>query len=39
VRATVRFPGGDLEVERRAGDELWLRGGAAKVFEGAMELP
>jgi diaminopimelate epimerase len=39
ARATVRFPGGDLEVERRAGDELWLRGGAAKVFEGAMELP
>jgi diaminopimelate epimerase len=34
----VRFPGGDLEVERREGGEVVLTGPATKVFEGVVDL-
>jgi diaminopimelate epimerase len=37
-RATVRFPGGDLEVERRPDGEVLLTGGASAVFEGSIDL-
>jgi diaminopimelate epimerase len=37
-RLSVRFPGGTLEVERRAGDELFLRGPVMHVFDGFVDL-
>jgi diaminopimelate epimerase len=37
ARTTVRFPGGDLEVERRDDGEVLLTGGAAMVFEGRVD--
>jgi diaminopimelate epimerase len=37
-RAVVRFPGGDLEVERRDDGEILLTGGATRVFEGSIDL-
>jgi diaminopimelate epimerase len=36
-KATVRFPGGDLEVEWASDDHVYLAGPAAFVFEGEME--
>lgn len=33
-KATVRMPGGDLQVEWREDDTLWLTGDATLVFEG-----
>lgn len=33
-QATVRMPGGDLQVEWRTDDTLWLTGDATLVFEG-----
>jgi diaminopimelate epimerase len=38
ARAVVRFPGGDLEVERREDGELVLMGSATKVFSGLVDL-
>lgn len=38
ARALVRFPGGDLEVERRVDGEVLLTGGAERVFEGTVDL-
>jgi len=35
--AMVRFPGGDLEVERREDGEVLLIGPASRVFEGAVD--
>ena len=37
--AVVRFPGGDLEVERRDDGEMLLTGGAVHVFDGVAGLP
>jgi diaminopimelate epimerase len=37
-RATVRFPGGDLRVEWRSDDHVYLDGPAARVFEGELDL-
>jgi len=34
AHTTVRFPGGDLEVERRDDGEVLLTGDAVLVFEG-----
>jgi diaminopimelate epimerase len=34
----VRFPGGDLEVERREDGELVLMGPATRVFDGVVDL-
>jgi diaminopimelate epimerase len=36
-RATVRFPGGALEVERRAGGDVELTGPAERAFEGSVD--
>jgi diaminopimelate epimerase len=38
ARTMVRFPGGDLEVERREDGEVVLTGPAGKVFEGVVDL-
>ncbi len=38
ARVVVRFPGGDLEVERREDGELVLMGPATRVFDGAVGL-
>lgn len=40
-KATVRMPGGDLQVEWCADDTLWLMGDATLVFEGVwrMDMP
>jgi diaminopimelate epimerase len=38
ARAVVRFPGGDLEVERREDGEIVLTGPATKVFSGLVDL-
>ena len=38
ARTTVRFPGGDLEVERRDDGEVLLTGDAEMVFEGRMRM-
>jgi diaminopimelate epimerase len=37
-RVTIRFPGGDVEVERRGGGEVCLTGPAAHVFDGTVDL-
>ena len=37
-RTVVRFPGGDLEVERRDDGEVLLTGEARRVFEGVVDL-
>lgn len=37
-RTVVRFPGGDLEVERRDDGEVLLTGEARRVFEGVADL-
>jgi diaminopimelate epimerase len=37
ARTMVRFPGGDLEVERREDGEVLLIGPASRVFEGAVD--
>jgi diaminopimelate epimerase len=37
-RAVVRFPGGDLEVERRTDGEVVLTGDASLVFEGSVDV-
>jgi diaminopimelate epimerase len=37
ARAMVRFPGGDLEVERREDGDVLLIGPASRVFEGAVD--
>jgi diaminopimelate epimerase len=37
ARTMVRFPGGDLEVERREDGEVLLTGAASRVFEGAVD--
>jgi diaminopimelate epimerase len=37
ARAMVRFPGGDLEVERREDGAVLLIGPASRVFEGAVD--
>jgi diaminopimelate epimerase len=34
----VRFPGGDLRVERREDGEVLLTGEARRVFEGTVDL-
>lgn len=36
-RSVVRFPGGDLEVERRDDGEVLLTGEAVRVFEGSID--
>jgi diaminopimelate epimerase len=38
ARTMVRFPGGDLEVERREDGGVVLTGSASKVFEGVVDL-
>jgi diaminopimelate epimerase len=38
-RATVRFPGGDLEVEWAEDDRLYLTGPATRVFDGELDEP
>ncbi len=38
ARSVVRFPGGDLEVERREDGELVLMGPATRVFDGVVDL-
>jgi diaminopimelate epimerase len=38
ARTTVRFPGGDLEVERREDGEVLLTGDAGLVFEGCVDV-
>ena len=38
ARTTVRFPGGDLEVERRDDGEVLLTGDALMVFEGRVDV-
>jgi diaminopimelate epimerase len=38
TRAIVRFPGGDLEVERRDDGEVLLTGEAVFVFEGTVDV-
>jgi diaminopimelate epimerase len=38
ARVTIRFPGGDLEVERREGGEVCLTGPAVHVFDGTVDL-
>ena len=38
ARVVVRFPGGDLEVERREDGELVLSGSAERVFDGVVDL-
>jgi diaminopimelate epimerase len=38
ARTTVRFPGGDLEVERRDDGEVLLTGDAGLVFEGRIDV-
>lgn len=38
-KATVRMPGGDLQVAWREDDTLWLTGDATLVFEGVWRLP
>ncbi len=38
AHAVVRFPGGDLEVERRDDGEVLLTGDAARVFDGTVDL-
>ncbi|MGZ8619933.1 MAG: diaminopimelate epimerase [Actinomycetota bacterium] len=38
ARVTIRFPGGDVEVERREGGEVCLTGPAAHVFDGTVDL-
>ena len=38
ARAVVRFPGGDLEVERREDGELVLTGPATRVFDGVVDV-
>jgi diaminopimelate epimerase len=37
ARTMVRFPGGELEVERREDGEVLLTGPASRVFEGAVD--
>jgi diaminopimelate epimerase len=38
ARVTIRFPGGDVEVERREGGEVCLTGPAMHVFDGTADL-
>ena len=38
ARVTIRFPGGDVEVERREGGEVCLTGPAMHVFDGTVDL-
>lgn len=38
ARSIVRFPGGELEVERRHDGQVLLTGEAERVFEGAIDL-
>ena len=38
ARVTIRFPGGDVEVERREGGEVCLTGPAVHVFDGTVDL-
>ncbi|MEX0651537.1 MAG: diaminopimelate epimerase [Actinomycetota bacterium] len=38
ARTVVRFPGGDLEVDRRDDGEVLLTGDARRVFEGSVAL-
>lgn len=38
ARTVVRFPGGDLEVDRRDDGEVLLTGDARRVFEGTVDL-
>ena len=38
ARVTIRFPGGEVEVERRTGGEVCLTGPAAHVFDGTVDL-
>ena len=38
ARTVVRFPGGDLEVDRRDDGEVLLTGNARRVFEGTVDL-
>jgi diaminopimelate epimerase len=38
ARVVVRFPGGDLEVERRDDGEVMLTGDAERVFEATVDL-
>ncbi|MGZ8580291.1 MAG: diaminopimelate epimerase [Actinomycetota bacterium] len=38
TRALVRFPGGDLEVERQVDGEVLLTGDAQRVFEGVVDV-
>jgi diaminopimelate epimerase len=38
ARSVVRFPGGDLEVERREDGDVLLTGDAARVFEGVADM-
>jgi len=37
-RCVVRFPGGDLEVERREDGEVLLTGDAVRVFDGVVDV-
>ncbi|MEO8476636.1 MAG: diaminopimelate epimerase [Actinomycetota bacterium] len=37
ARVTIRFPGGDVEVERRDDGEVFLTGPAVHVFDGTIE--
>ena len=38
TRAVVRFPGGDLEIERQVDGEVLLSGDAQRVFEGVVDV-
>jgi diaminopimelate epimerase len=38
ARVTIRFPGGDVEVERREDGEVRLSGPAAHVFDGTVDV-
>jgi diaminopimelate epimerase len=38
ARVTIRFPGGDVEVERREDGEVRLTGPAVHVFDGTVDL-
>jgi diaminopimelate epimerase len=38
ARTITRFPGGDLEVERRDDGEVLLTGPAERVYEGSVDL-
>jgi diaminopimelate epimerase len=38
LKTTVRFPGGELEVERRDDGDVVLTGDASRVFDGVLDL-